>query len=159
MKSSLRVAVGVALGLVTAVPLFAQTDHMGGSAPSVKWGAAPPFFPSGARFAVIQGDPSQAGPYTVRLEFPAGYVIKPHFHPTDENVTVLSGRFLVGMGDSVVTTGAMVLGPEGFVTAPASAHHFAVAQRKTVIQVHGIGPFAITYVNPADDPRGQASSR
>jgi len=159
MHSSLRLAVAVALGLASAAPLLAQTDHMGASAPSVKWGPAPPFFPAGARFAVIQGDPSQAGPYTVRLEFPAGYVIKPHFHPTDENVTVLSGRFLVGMGDSVATAGAMVLGPEGFVTAPASAHHFAVAQRKTVIQVHGIGPFAITYVNPADDPRGQASSR
>jgi len=159
MTSSLRVAVGVALGLVTAVPLFAQNDHMAGSTPAAKWGPAPPFFPAGARFEVVQGDPSSSGVYTVRLELPARYVIKPHFHPTDEHVTVLSGRFLVGMGDSVATAGAMVLGAEGFVTAPAQAHHFAVAQRKTVIQVHGMGPFAITYVNPADDPRGQASSR
>jgi quercetin dioxygenase-like cupin family protein len=159
MRPSIRLAVGLALGLAAAAPLFAQSDHMGEAATAVKWGPAPPFFAPGARFAVMQGDPSASGEYTVRLEMPAGYVIKPHYHPTDENVTVLSGSFAVGMGDTVKTGQASVLGSGGFVSIPAQAHHYAVARRKTVVQVHGMGPFAITYLNPADDPRTVASSR
>jgi quercetin dioxygenase-like cupin family protein len=81
----------------------------------------------------------------------------PHFHPTDEHVTVLSGRFLVGMGDTLSRRGAMALGPSGFITAPAQAHHFAIAAQRTIVQVNGEGPFAITYVNPADDPRGTSN--
>ncbi len=159
MRGSMLITVVAALAAVTTAAKFGQAVSGSGPAPAVKWGPAPPFFPAGARFAVMQGDPSQSGVYTVRLEFPAGYVIKPHFHPTDENVTVLSGRFLVGMGDSVDAAKGMVLGSAGFITAPAQAHHFAVAQRKTVIQVHGEGPFAITYVNAADDPRGTTATR
>jgi quercetin dioxygenase-like cupin family protein len=68
---------------------------------AAKWGPGPPFFPAGARFVVLSGDPSQAGPYTVRLEMPAGYVIPPHSHPTDENVTVIQGNVVLGMGDTV----------------------------------------------------------
>ena len=159
MRSSLKLAMVVAVGLVSAAATFGQSGHGSGPAPEVKWGPAPPFFPPGARFAVLQGDPSAAGEYTVRLEFPAGYVVKPHFHPTDENVTVLSGSFMVGMGDSVDAAKGMTLGSGGFITAPAQAHHFAMALRKTVIQVHGMGPFAITYVNASDDPRGVTATR
>src|SRR5574337_921163 len=122
--------------------------------PAIKWGPAPPFFPRGARFAVLQGDPAATGVYTVRLEMPPGYTIRPHWHPTDENVTVISGALALGMGDVVHTKGATVLPAGGFITAPTRAHHFAVARGRTVVQVHGMGPFAITYVNPRDDPRG-----
>jgi len=156
---AMQLAVVAALAAVSGAAALGQTDHGSGPAPAVKWGPAPPFFPAGARFAVMQGDPSASGVYTVRLEFPAGYTIKPHYHPTDEHVTVLSGRFLVGMGDSVNMSQTTALGQDGFITAPAQAHHFAVAARRTVIQVHGEGPFAITYVNPSDDPRSQTSSR
>jgi quercetin dioxygenase-like cupin family protein len=113
----------------------------------------PPFFPAGSQIAVLQGDPSQNGEFTVRLKFPAGYVLPPHFHPTDENVTVLSGTFLVGLGDVVKPDSAIRLKAGGFITAPANGHHFAVSRTETLVQVHGLGPFAITYVNPADDPR------
>jgi quercetin dioxygenase-like cupin family protein len=158
MRSGLLVVVA-AVGLVSVAATFGQAGHGSSPTPAVKWGPAPPFFAAGARFAVLQGDPSQSGEYTVRLEFPAGYIVKPHYHPTDEHVTVLSGRFLVGMGDSVDTRQAMMLGQDGFITAPAQAHHFAVAQRKTVIQVHGMGPFAITYVRERDDPRAATAAR
>jgi quercetin dioxygenase-like cupin family protein len=147
-----------AFGLVPAAAARAQMDHPA-AAPAVTWGPAPAFFPAGARFAVLQGDPGQSGVYTVRLELPAGYVIRPHFHPTDEHVTVISGTFLVGMGDQVDEQQALTLGAGGFITAPAQAHHFAVAREKTVVQVHGQGPFAITYVRPSDDPRTVASNR
>jgi len=119
----------------------------------IKWGPGPPFFPAGARFTVLQGDPGQTGVYTVRLEMPAGYTIRPHYHPTDELVTVISGSLILGMGDSVSMKGATTLPAGGFINAQANMHHFAVAKGKTVVQVHGQGPFAITYVNPKDDPR------
>jgi len=119
----------------------------------LKWGPGPPFFPAGARFTVLQGDPGASGVYTVRLEMPAGYTIRPHYHPTDELVTVISGSLILGMGDSVNMKGATTLPAGGFVNAQANMHHFAVAKGKTVVQVHGQGPFAITYVNPKDDPR------
>jgi len=153
------IAVVAMAALASGAAVFGPRVVGAGPAPAVKWGPAPPFFPAGARFAVVQGDPSGSGVYTVRLEMPAGYVIKPHWHPTDEHVTVLSGRFLVGMGDSVDMKQTMALGQDGFVTAPAQAHHFAIAARRTVVQVHGLGPFAITYVRPTDDPRGTTASQ
>jgi quercetin dioxygenase-like cupin family protein len=159
MRATLGLFLAASLGVVPAVALAQSTDHMSAPSMAVNWGPAPPFLKAGARFAVMQGDPSQSGEYTIRLELPAGYVISPHFHPTTENVTVLSGSFLVGMGDSVNTAQASVLGSGGFVSIPAQSHHYAVARRRTVVQVHGMGPFAITYLNPADDPRTQAASR
>ena len=145
----MRTASLVLFALVLTGTAQAQT-----AAPTLTWGPAPPFFPAGARFAVLQGDPSQTGLYTIRLEMPAGYTIRPHSHPTDEHVTVISGTLILGMGDSIRTTGATVLTSGGFITATAQTHHFAVARGQTVVQVHGQGPFAITYVNPKDDPRG-----
>ena len=135
------------------------TRAVAAQAPAIKWGPAPPVFPAGARFAVLQGDPSKAELYTVRLELPPGYTIPPHFHPTDEHVTVISGTFLVGMGDKADFTHPVVLRAGGFITAGANANHFARARGRTVVQVHGMGPFALTYVNPADDPQKKAASR
>src|ERR1043166_4013306 len=127
--------------------------------PALKWGSAPPVFPAGAKMAVLQGDPSKPELFTVRLEFPAGYTIAPHFHPTDEHVTVISGTFLVGMGDKADFTQALTLPAGGFITAGANMHHYARAKGVTVVQVSAIGPFALTYVNPADDPQRKAASR
>lgn len=118
----------------------------------VKWGPAPAVFPAGAKMAVMQGDPSKADLFTVRLDMPKGYRIAPHFHPTDEHITVISGNFLVGMGDKIDARNTMSLTAGGFATAPAQKHHFAIARTHTVVQVHAIGPFQLTYVNPADDP-------
>jgi quercetin dioxygenase-like cupin family protein len=122
-------------------------------AQSPAWGPAPAVFPAGARMAVMSGDPSKAAEFTVRLEMPDGYTIPSHFHPTDEHITVISGTFLVGMGDVVDATKTSTLAAGGFVTAGANMHHFAIARGKTVVQVHAIGPFALTYVNPKDNPQ------
>src|SRR5436190_23310883 len=70
-------------------------------AATLKWGPAPDAFPAGAKMAVESGDPSKAEEFVVRLSFPAGYKIPPHFHPTDEHVRVHEGEFLVGMGDQL----------------------------------------------------------
>ena len=156
MRSALQLVSAAVLCLVSVAPARGQSSRAATPAPAVTWAPAPPFLPPGARFAVLQGDPGQAGIYTIRLELPAGYVIRPHFHPTDEHITVLSGSFLVGMGDSLDTRHGGTLAAGGFITATAQAHHYAVARAKTVVQVHGEGPFAITYVRAADDPRAAA---
>ena len=128
-------------------------------APDLKWGPAPAIFPAGAKFAVLQGDPSKAEPVTVRLDFPNGYVIPPHFHPTDEAVTVVEGTFLVGMGDKVEKSKTMALPAGGFVVAGATQHHYGIARGRTIVQVNLVGPFALTYVNPADDPTKKVAGK
>ncbi len=159
MDARARMIAIAALALLPAQAALAQSSHGNGAAPAVQWGPAPPFFPAGARFAVLQGDPSSTGEYTVRLEMPSGYTIKPHYHPTDEHVTVISGTFVVGMGDAVDAAHGQVLSAGGFITAPAQAHHFAMARGRTVVQVHGEGPFAITYVRATDDPRNNTAAK
>ena len=139
-----------ALALLASLIL---TGVASAQAPAIKWGPAPAVFPSGTRMAVLQGDPGQNAMFTVRLEFPAGTRIAPHFHPTDEHLTVISGTFLVGMGDSIVAPKAMVLVTGAFATAPATVHHWAIARGRTVVQVSAMGPFVLTYVNPKDMPQ------
>jgi quercetin dioxygenase-like cupin family protein len=124
-------------------------------APDLQWGPAPPVFPAGAQMAVLQGNPAGTNLFTVRLRFPSGYAIAPHTHPTDENVTVIKGTFLVGMGATVDRKSMLRLPSGGFVTAPANHAHYAVAEGQTEVQVHAMGPFAMTYVNPADDPQAK----
>jgi quercetin dioxygenase-like cupin family protein len=139
--------------LVFAAPaLLAQTTATA-KAPALKWAPAPAVFPKGAKMAVVSGDPSQAQPFEVQLSFPSGYRVPPHFHPTDETVMVKRGTLLVGMGDKVdlKQTQAMKVGASA--TVPAQQHHYAIARGKTRIDVKAMGPFAMTYVNPADDPQ------
>ena len=121
----------------------------------IQWGPAPPIFPKGAEFAVLQGDPSKPDEFTVRLRFPNGYKIPPHTHPTVENVTVLKGTFLAGMGEQFVEANLKEFGRDGFASIPANHAHYAMARGQTIVQVHGLGPFVLTYVNPADDPTKQ----
>ena len=126
-----------------------QMDH----APDIKWGPAPPIFPAGALFAVVQGDPSVAGAlFTVRLRLPNGYILPPHTHPTDEHVTVLRGTFSVGLGENFTTEGLTSLKEGGFISAPANMAHFATARGVTEVQVTALGPFQLTYVHPEEDP-------
>ena len=124
--------------------------------PETQWGPVPPVLPAGAQIAVLQGNPFGAGVYTLRLKMPNGYTVPPHFHPADEMVTVISGNLQVGMGDAIDQKAMMKLHAGGFITAPAQMHHYVTANGETIVQVHGMGPFAITYVNPKDDPRGTA---
>jgi hypothetical protein len=151
-----RSAAVCAVMAVTAAPLL-----MAGEAPApmqpeqIKWGPAPAIFPKGAEMAVLAGDPGSAGPVTVRLKMPAGYAIAPHWHPTDERVTVISGHLGLGMGDTLDKKKSVVLKPGGYAIAQANMHHFAWAKAATIVQVDMMGPFALTYVNPADDPSKQ----
>jgi quercetin dioxygenase-like cupin family protein len=153
-------AIVVASLLAITAAIAPQSAGAQSAAPALKWGAAPPVFEPGAQMAVLQGDPSKAGEeFTVRLRLPNGYRIAPHTHPTAENITVIEGTFLVGMGSTLDRTKMMALPRGAFVSAPAEHAHYAVARGETVVQVHAIGPFALTYVNPADAPVAVKSKR
>ena len=136
-----------------AVALTQTAAAQVASSQAVKWGPGPDFLPAHARLAVMQGDPGKSGLFTIRLRLPNGYAVKSHSHPTDEQITVLSGTFLVGMGDTFNVRHAQRLAAGGFMTVPADAHHFATARGLTTLQIHGEGPFVITYVKDTDDPR------
>ena len=119
---------------------------------AMTWGAAPSSLPPGAKMAVVSGDPSKPEPFTVRAQMPAGYRIPPHWHPTDEHVTVLSGTVALGMGDKFDQAALKDLPAGGYAALPATMHHYFMAKTAATIQVHGMGPLAVNYVNPADDP-------
>jgi quercetin dioxygenase-like cupin family protein len=142
----------LALGLLLAGSATAFAQAMPMNADDVKWGPAPKVFPAGAQIAVLSGDPFKNGLYVVRLKLPANYRIPAHYHPASEYVTVLSGDFHVGMGDKFDPQQGQLLRVGGFAEALANMHHYAWSTSETVLQVHGEGPFAITYVDPADDP-------
>jgi ketosteroid isomerase-like protein len=129
------------------------TAHVATNAAALKWGAGPDALPKGASMAVVAGDPSKSAPYVLRARVPAGYRIMPHWHPTDENVTVLDGTVAFGMGDSWDAAKMDSVSAGGLAVLPAEMRHSFLARTGATIQVHGMGPFAITYVNPADDPR------
>src|SRR5438874_300498 len=119
---------------------------------NLKWGDPPPMLGPGSQVAVLSGNPNNAGPFVLRFKMPDGYKIMPHWHPTQENVTVLSGEFHVGMGDKFDEAGMQALPVGSYAAVPARHHHYAVAKGETVVQVNGTGPFKLIYVNPADDP-------
>lgn len=143
------------LALLLVLPasaVLAEDMKMPMNSNDMKWTAAPPVLPKGAEFAVVSGDPSKDGLYVIRLRMPAGYKVPAHNHPTSEFVTVLSGNFHIGMGDKLDEKKGVALTAGGFGEAPAKMNHYAWTTSPTVVQVHGQGPFAITYVNPNDDP-------
>ena len=142
----------LAAGLLTA-PAFATEEHVILSPDKVEWGPAPDILPPGAEAAVIYGDPTKEGQFALRLKLPAGYHVPPHMHPVQENVTVISGEFQLGMGETADQSKAEALSAGSFFSLPPGMAHFAYAGEETVVQINTTGPWGLTYVNPADDPR------
>jgi quercetin dioxygenase-like cupin family protein len=116
------------------------------------WTDAPAVAP-GAKIAVIEGPLNKAVPFTFRLLLPANARIAPHVHPAFERVTVLSGTFHFAHGDRFDPARTQALGQGGVAVMPPGAPMFGYTREETVIQLHGLGPWGITYLNPADDPR------
>jgi hypothetical protein len=107
-----------------------------------------------AEIAVISGDPQKEGaPFVLRIKQPDGMKVPPHWHPVDEHLTVLQGIFVIGMGEKFDIAAGEELHVGAYASMPKRTPHFAMAKGETIVQVHGIGPFAVTFVNPADDPR------
>jgi hypothetical protein len=118
----------------------------------MKWGSAPPVLPAGAQAAVLDGDPTKPGFFTIRLKFPDGYKVPAHWHPTDEHVTVVQGILKAGMGDAHNDSALHEFPVGSYLKLPKRMNHFVSAKGEVIVQISGQGPFVLTYVNPSDDP-------
>jgi quercetin dioxygenase-like cupin family protein len=112
-----------------------------------------PSLPAGAKIAVIEGPLTEAVAFTFRLKFPANYQVPAHWHPAVERVTVISGSVNMGMGDKLDRQKTKALGPGSISIIQPKTNHFVWNKEEAVVQLNGTGPWGITYVNPADDPR------
>jgi quercetin dioxygenase-like cupin family protein len=155
-----------AFAALAATPALAQERagaHEGHAVPShisleadeLEWKSGPPALPAGAQIALLEGDPSQEGPFTFRLQLPAGFKIAPHTHTGVEHVTILSGRAGIGLGEVWVGETIEYKGAGGYHVMQPGVAHFVMVEEDSIVQVHSVGPWVLTYVNPADDPRNQ----
>jgi quercetin dioxygenase-like cupin family protein len=152
-------ALMILCGLVLFAAVAAQSqqsappDHGMFTPGAIQWKDGPAALPPGSKWAILEGDPAKEGPFTIRLSFPAGYKIQPHWHPNIEHTTVISGTSNLGMGDKFDKTKGNKLPAGSFSFLPPKTNHFAWFEEDSVLQVHAIGPWGVVYVNPADDPR------
>ncbi|AWN43420.1 cupin domain-containing protein [Methylobacterium durans] len=163
MAGAIRAALAaLALALIGSAAEAGEGAHGGmvlvpGEA-AVRWSPAPASLPQGIEISVIMGDPEKPGPFTLRVRIPAGTLIAPHTHTADESVTLLSGSLAHDTGDTVDRARGKTMERGGFVFLPLNmAHSLWTSSEPAVVQVSGTGPFGLTYVNPADDPRRQGT--
>lgn len=158
MPRQLRTAAllaAVSLALVAADDHAAKTGEARFTPADVKWQEGPPSLPKGAKVALLEGDPSKEGAFVLRVKMPDGYRIAPHTHPKDERLTVLSGTLYLGMGGKFDEKAAKALPAGSYARMPAGMKHFGWVKGETVLQLNGVGPWVINYVNPDDDPRNK----
>ena len=149
-----RLAIAAAVALFATASSAQHQHHQSVKAADLKWSTVPSL-PKGAQISVIEGPMNQAVPFTVRLKFPGNYQIPPHTHPAAERVTVLSGVFHMGMGQKFDRAGTDPVRPGDIMIMQPGTVHYAWTEGETVVQLHGNGPWGITYINPTDDPRNQ----
>ena len=131
----------------TAIGQSGGLQHQLARAADLEW--SPSFM--GCEHANLSGDPSAEGkPFVLRIRCPDGAKVPPHWHPTDENITVLEGTFMIGMGESFDKSKVTPMDAGSFIFMPKTMRHFAICRGETVLQVHGIGPFKIIWLNPAE---------
>jgi hypothetical protein len=131
--------------------------HMMVMPDELKWTDVPSL-PAGAKLAVIEGPLNEAAPFTFRLKFPVNYQLPAHWHPAIEHVTVISGTFNMGAGDKLDRSKTKALPAGSIAIMQPKTNHFAWTEEETIVQVHGVGPWAINYVDPGDDPRRKYAS-
>ena len=123
----------------------------------IDWEAFPAFPPS-VRLGIVVGQPSQEGPYVIRVKVPRGVKLMPHKHPEDRVYTVISGVFYIGLGDQFDADKLQAYSPGSVIVLPGNTSHFHWAKSgEYVSQVNAIGPLGLEYVNPKDDPRNRSS--
>jgi hypothetical protein len=125
------------------------------TADKLDWKEGPKSIPPGAKLAVLEGDPAKEGPFVMRLRLPDGYTIPPHTHPKTERLTVISGTFNIAMGEKLDKPAGEKMPAGSFGYWAAGMKHLVWTNGETVVQLHGIGPWTINYVNAKDDPRNK----
>ena len=148
------VSTAFAFASLGAPAAWAADTHLMVMPADLKW-VDVPSLPPGAKIAVIEGPMNEAVPFTVRLKLPADYKVPAHWHPAIEHVTVISGTFNMGTGDKLDQSKTTPLSVGSVAIMQPKTNHFAWTKEETIIQAHGVGPWAVNYVNPADDPRNK----
>lgn len=148
-----RTVLALCLAAAAFAASAADLHHTIVPADGLKWGPAPPSLPPGAQASILYGHPAKEGPFVIRLKFPSGFVIPPHTHTKDELVTVMSGRMGITGGEKVDPATTPSLQPGSFIHLPGGMAHYAVAHEESIVQINGVGPFDVTYLDPRDDPR------
>ena len=151
-------ALMAAAGLSTAAFAQAPAAHQMYTAKDLKWEDSPAL-PKGAKIALIEGPMNEAKPFIARIKVPSNTKIAPHWHPAIEHVTVISGKFAMGLGEKWDEKGMHTLGAGDVMIMQPKTPHYAMAKGETVVQIHGVGPWGVTYVNDADDPRKQGDAK
>src|SRR5262245_28091535 len=119
----------------------------------IQWGPAPDVLPPGAQVAVLYGDPTKDGLFSMRFKLPRGYRVPPHTLSKAGLFTVVSGTFYLGMGDKADPSKARAMPAGSFIALSPSTAHVVAVDEETVVQLNNIGPWMITYIDPKDDPR------
>ena len=151
MKNRISLAVFLVFGLISSAN--AQAVYSIFNPTTIQWTEGPKTLPPQARMAVLAGNPKVYGPFTLRLKLPAHYQIPAHAHPSLEQVTVISGDFHVGAGDALTTAKGDTLHAGSFVAIQPNTHHYAWTNSGAIIQLNGMGPWDIHYVDAKNDPR------
>jgi len=153
MKSSKIAAAALTLGMGGLLSAFASAaEYTSVMAKDIKWQDAPSLG-KGAKTAVIDGDPKSSGPFVLRIKAPPKTTIGVHTHPATENVTVLSGTLYFAAGDKLDPKVAKAYGPGSYFSIAQGKPMFAFTKDKeTVVQIHGNGPWGITYLDKKDQP-------
>ena len=143
--------------LLFSSPLFCEIEHQEAilvpSSEQLVWKSAPNFLPAGAQVAIIFGNPQQTGPFTLRLKLPANYVIGPHFHPEDENMTVLSGSVNIGMGEQKIEKNkGLKLSSGSFLHVPKKMVLSLWTDEPAIIQLNNSGPWNLEYSH-SEEPK------
>jgi mannose-6-phosphate isomerase-like protein (cupin superfamily) len=159
-RSSATLVAALALAALPALSASAceghdahQAVHIAVAPADLQWQPGPGSLPPGAEFVVIEGNPAEAGPLTLRLKFPANYQVPAHTHPAIEHITVLSGSLNVGMGDRLDEAASTRMDTGSFVIMPVGHSHYVWTEEEAVLQLHSIGPWGIDYIDPINDPR------
>ena len=134
----------------------AAAGHKMWTAKDIEWKDFPSI--AGAKIAVLEGPMNEAVPIIFRVKIPRGGKIPPHWHPGIEHVTTVSGHFAMGLGEKWDDKSMHTLGPGDVMIMQPKTAHYAMAKDEAVVQVHGMGPWGITYVNPADDPKNKPAA-
>ncbi len=140
--------------LMASVAHAEPAPHIMMTPGEIKWQPGPPRMQKGAMMAVLLGNPTEQGPFVIRLKLPAGYKIPAHTHTIKENVTVLSGSYNFGAGDKLDPSKGKLYSAGSYISTPSGTSHFVWTTAETIIQIHGMGPMGTNYLNPTDDPRG-----
>jgi len=141
---------------VTMTPVHRSADGMiVAHAGLTGWSAGPGALPPGAQMIALEGDPSKAELFTIRLRLPNNYIVPPHSHSAWEHLTIISGVLHLATGDKFSMANAIELRAGSFSAMPSGMRHSVHAAGETVVQLHAMGPWTVTYVNRADDPRNR----